>query len=756
MDYFLTAFGLLLHVVGWGAGAAVLLAPRRWRRFWPIFAPVAGMALQSLVVWLGAYADLAGTNAYGRWSELIPLALLIVALWQNGRGAFAKGLRAVGRLSALWLVMIVTLGFLTYPLSHASKALTTSSLGSCDAADYAAGARVLQEFSHHDRSGFIGLTRVVQVRSVDNFFDFWLRLNHFTPSALIALNGAVFGLAPYQIVSVFTAVLLVLSLPLVFWLARTLLGLSAGAALMAAACYGFSPLLWYAVYQVAIGQIIAAQAIALLTWCGVMLWRREPTWRAGLGFSGLLFVAYALILGAYNFILLVCWVPAIAYAGGLAIWTGAYARFARWVACMAVPLALAGVAFPQRVWGLAERFSLFRQYDFGWRIPLLTPEGWIGVVHGVTLRAVENSWRAIFAAAVIVLLGIALVRAARRRPRTAYLAICLSAPILVGYGFLVWRGLHLNTNASYDAYKLLSVFFPALLCVMLYWLTLLHARAAVVRGAALVLAVVVISFNLRAASDFITQMKAPPLIVDQGIVDVQRIESMPEVTSLNMRIPDFWTRLWANSFLLKRPQYFLTHTYEGRLNTPLTGEWDLNGGTLQVQLPETKEWIPFNPIFALVHTHGAHYVHASFGEGWYELERLPHSMTRWHWTKGDASFFLSNGQSRPLRFTMRLSLRSLVPRTVRFYLEGREVAKVDVSTQLSVVQTPPIVLPPGDFSIYLRSDQPAVPAGPGDSRLLGFAAYSIDLEVLSDKPPSNAGSPALADFQIAAPDRLLN
>ena len=100
--------------------------------------------------------------------------------------------------------MAATLALLVFPLSRASRDLTTNSLGSCDAADYAAGARVLQEFAHGDRGGFLGLTEVVKVASVDNFYDFWLRLNHFTPSALIALNDAVFGLEPYQVTGLLT------------------------------------------------------------------------------------------------------------------------------------------------------------------------------------------------------------------------------------------------------------------------------------------------------------------------------------------------------------------------------------------------------------------------------------------------------------------------------------------------------------------------------------------------------------------------
>ena len=51
---------------------------------------------------------------------------------------------------AVVLVVVVT------PLAGAADFLTTISLGSNDAPDYAAGARVLMEFARSDRTGFLG------------------------------------------------------------------------------------------------------------------------------------------------------------------------------------------------------------------------------------------------------------------------------------------------------------------------------------------------------------------------------------------------------------------------------------------------------------------------------------------------------------------------------------------------------------------------------------------------------------------------
>jgi hypothetical protein len=132
------------------------------------------------------------------------------------------------------------------------------SLGSCDAADYAAGARVLTEFARADRAGFLGLTEVVAVHSVDNFFDYWIRLNHFTPSALMALNGVVLDCAPHELATLMTSVLLAGALPVVFWVSRAVIGYSGGVSLIVAGLFGISPITWYAVAHVSPGQLLAS------------------------------------------------------------------------------------------------------------------------------------------------------------------------------------------------------------------------------------------------------------------------------------------------------------------------------------------------------------------------------------------------------------------------------------------------------------------------------------------------------------------
>ena len=115
--YYVVAFGLLLHTLFWGVGLAWWLTPRRWSRFWPVFAPLAGLALQSAVVWVGAYAGLAGTHVYARPAEVLPLGLLAFAAWKR-RSAWWTDVR---RLGAVWLAMVVAFGRLGTKLRHASN-----------------------------------------------------------------------------------------------------------------------------------------------------------------------------------------------------------------------------------------------------------------------------------------------------------------------------------------------------------------------------------------------------------------------------------------------------------------------------------------------------------------------------------------------------------------------------------------------------------------------------------------------------------
>jgi hypothetical protein len=730
MIHFPVAFLVWLHVLFWGSGAAALAMPRPWRRFWPVLMFPAGLALQSAVVWVGAHTGLAGTNRYALASEVLPVILLVVALRRMAWRAARVDLERVG---IVWMASAGVLLLLVAPLAWASKSLTTTSLGSCDAGDYAAGARVLQEFASTDRSGFLGLTEVVKVLSVDNFFDYWMRLNHFTPSALIAFNGSVLGCAPHELTGLLTMVLLAGSLPVVFWMARAVIGFGALPSVAVAVLYGLSPLTWYVVGHVATAQLIAALAVALITWAGAALWRGPLTLKLGAQFAGVLVLGYWLVLGSYNFFAVLCLVPAIAYAGGLAVWRKEWAKFGAWLAAMLAPLAVCSLLFAGRVTGLIERFQLLQSFDFGWKIPPLSPEGWLGLVSGPDLEPWHFlGLRWFLAAAVWGLLTWSTARAVREGRRKMWVAVAATVPVLVGYIYLEWRGARLGTNASYDAFKLFTVFYPVMLPAFCWWVSLRWSRRLTEWLGVMGVSGFVLFGNLVGTGMIFWRMATPPLIVDSGLRQVRKIEAMPDVASVNVRLPDMWSRLWANVFLLKKPQYFPTDTYEARWHTVMKGDWDLEAGTLAVR-PAEGGRRDLTPTISLVEAKSADFVRVALGAGWHAQESDPRSGTRWQWTQGDAIVHIDNAHPWPLRVTCTLDGWSLGTRDLMLGVVGASAPTAADARNLAAqrVKTvfPEVVVPPGGTDLRLSSVQPWMGVSAGETRALGVCVFGLTFDV---------------------------
>jgi hypothetical protein len=722
MWFYLLAAASLLHTYFWGAGVACLALPRQWRRWWWVFAPGFGLALQSAVVWVGAHTTLAGTRAYAWPSELIPLVLLAVA-WRRA-GAFRRARAALAGAVGATALVLAAGWLLLSPMAEASRRPTSLSLGSCDSADYAAGARVLQEFARDDRTGFLGLPEVTRVRSVDYFFDFWLRLNHFTPSALIAHNGTIMDSQSHELTSLTGVVLVLCNVPLMLFLARVALGLRGGALLGLTGLLAFSPLQTYAVHHTALGQLLAAQGIMLLTVAVLGAVRLRRPW----ALAAPTLAGFWIIAGGYNLVLPVCLAPAggwlLAQVALRRDWRGA----GRICTMLLAMLAACAVLFWTRFAGLAERFSLFEQYNFGWPVPRLTPEGWLGLVGDSSLNAWPGAVRPLLVALVLAgwLGGIGLLW--RRQRARALVAVMFVVPLAAGWAILD-REAQVRANASYDAYKLLAVFQGELLIGLGGWFLAMQARCASVRFVAGVLAAAVLIGNLAVGAQFRRGLAQAPLQVDRSLTDLGWIEHDARIASLNMRVEDFWARMWANVFLLRKPQYFVTHSYEGRLDTPLRGEWDLSDSLVRTVPARPGDSVAVNERFHLVRagTHGL--VLAAFTTGWYETERRERAV--WRWTAGgDARLVLSNHTGVPRRMQVTLRAQAVTPRQLRMRLNGRALGVQPVGLEIGTFDFGEIMLPPGDSELALQTSEPSRPAGDGDNRNLSVAVHEVTLREL--------------------------
>ncbi len=725
MLYYLIAAALIVHTCFWGLGLAWLVVPRAWRRWWWALAPGLGLALQSAVVWVGAHTTLVGTKTYALGSELLPLALLVVAAWRAGPAALLRWVDGWWGMRGLLPLAVVAGWALLWPMAQRGAwTLTSSSLGSCDHADYAAGARVFQEFSKDDRIGFLGQPEVTQVGSAETFFDFWLRLNHFTPSALLAHNGAVLGLQGHQLVSLSGVVILVLNGLLILLLGRAALGLRGIAGLVPAVIYLFSPLGAYAVHHGALGQLYAAQGTALLTLAVIAAGRGRRPW----AWAPMVLAACWLLAGSYNFILTVALAPAVAWLLAEAWRRRDWRGPARVLVMVLTMLAACAGLFWGRFDGLRERFALFERYDFGWPVPLLSPEGWLGLLRDTGLDAWPLPMRLALSAIVltVTVAGIALLW--RRRQAAALAALALVLPVLVGWALLAGES-QIRANASYDAFKLFSVFYPGLIVGVAGSLTALgEAGRAVWRRATAATVVLVLAGNVYTAVLFARQMARPPLRVDRALLELRRLEAMPQVTSLNMQIEKFWSRLWANAFLLRKPQYFATHTYEGRLDTELKGEWDLSDNLLHTVPLAADDLIRVNEVFHAVRVAAPGRLRAEFASGWHAAEGR--GADRWRWSEGSGRIVVNNPSARPVEAQLAVRVRALAPGPLELRLEQHSAGVRAMDGSLEEVVFDRLLFQPGNTVVTLAGPAGAAPGG-GDNRRLSFALHAFELRALA-------------------------
>lgn len=726
MAWFLAAFGLVVHVYFWGAALAVLLLPRRFERWWPGIAPAAGLALQSAVVFAAGLLPARGADVYAWPALLVPLALAGAVAWRRGRAETRALLRAGRGWWLVGLAQVAILWLVLEPFVSAKLPLTSASLGSCDAADYAAGARVFQEFVPDDRSGFLGHEEVVRVHSVRDFRTYFVRLNHFTPSAVMALNGAVLGLRHYQMVSLFTAVLPALLLPVVFLAVRQVFRVRAGGALALAAVCVAGPVTLYGVYQVAPGQIIAMAALALLTAAALRAFALARGWGGLWRWTGLLVLAVHLLAGSYNFILTVAFVPAAAWVA----WQTAVARrwrdAARWIGWLAVAVAIVVVLFPPRFAGLAERFALFEQYDFGWHIPGLRPDGWLGAVGDATL-APARGWMLV--AALMLWAGsIAWLAAGQAwRGRAGVALLTLAGPPLAGYALLLGEAAARGNNASYDAYKLFGVFLPLILGGALPWLDAWRRGSHASRCAAGALLLILLALNFASTRPLRAAMRKPPLVVSADLVELEKIETFTAVDAINLRIGQFWSRLWANAFLLRQRQYFALHTYEGRRPTPLRGDFDLLDSIVRLHGPQGEKPLFDNGAYVLLDRRASWFVDVDFGANWFEAERF--GRATWRWSAARPVISIRNPHAAPMRMRLRLDWRAEEERELIVAWRGAEIWRGRVQKNRTVFDVGTFVLPPGENALTFDSPQPATPAPPGDPRSLLVALFGLTLEL---------------------------
>ncbi len=538
----------------------------------------------------------------------------------------------------------------------------------------------------------------------------------------------MFGRQPYELATLLGVVFLTLHLPGVFWLARSAFRFGAWASLAVTAVYGFSPALFYAMYQVSLGQLLAAPAVALLTWAGWQAFRGPGTWRRYAGYSGLMLAGDWLLLGSYNFFLVFAYLPLLGYVGMCTLIWGRWKRAFRWAAFVGLNLLLAILFCPGRVISLWQRFFLFNKTPFGWVIPGFGPAGWYGAFADVYLHPAGSWWATALGGACLVALLAAVIWQGRRGARTALLAAACTLPIFFGYWLLLREEQRLHDNASYDAYKLFTVFYPGILVSLCLWMRAGWRAGRVTRLGVILLWVIVLVANVSSSIRFNAFMRTQALRVDPTLLAVARIETMPEVTSVNIILSKYWERLWANALLLRKPQYFIQPNYEGRPVTAARGEWDLvdRQHFILAHHDGEQDFFASNPRFRLLDRRDPQFLDVRLDTGWYPMEKNPE--ISWCWSAGAAQVAVTNPHAQNVDGFLSLLIYSMTSRGLRLYAGPSGVLSDQIGPVWRTLDHVPLTVPPGTTILRFDSPEPAAHA-PGDPRAFTFDLQHLEIDV---------------------------
>jgi hypothetical protein len=147
-----------------------------------------------------------------------------------------------------FIISIAAFVLISIPFIARSDSLTSLSLGNCDIADSSTISRLLEEFSRSDKTGFLGQSTELR----------WLGDKTIFGGPLsTALAGSVFSLEPYQIQSMSLIIFFLFSIPLFYALAREFFRYNIFSSGAITTIYGFSPIMFFTVYEGFQGQVIA-------------------------------------------------------------------------------------------------------------------------------------------------------------------------------------------------------------------------------------------------------------------------------------------------------------------------------------------------------------------------------------------------------------------------------------------------------------------------------------------------------------------
>ena len=718
----LLGFGLILYWAFWGLGLALWLLPAGGRRFlWAVCIPF-GLALQIGVVWW--LLRLAGPIAtYGPWANLLPVLVLFGALLRprNRRWLLA----ALSTWTFVISVGLVGLGILLalIPISlspNNTLGLTTISIGSQDAPDYALGAGFFLENGMGTPGKYWG--QIEQLK----FTKYWMEYNHFGAAALLSMASTTFNVELWQLITVLTCTLGACGAPLVMAFSKRLAGMSWGLAALCGVLYSLSPLWLYGAYNNAVGQMIGTLGIACYLLFGLSLPHFPNFWgcRKWIGAGSI-----ALWLFVSSYPMMMYFVGAIIGSWGL--WRAMQLR--QWISLVGVALwsagtvALCTLIFPSRLLGLVNVSLEYAGNLAGWPIdPMLLPTI-LGLGVNQALEPQSFSVHLWLFGIMSTLWAIGVVMAWRIRDRAISVVIPVCGVIFCATYLMAAKDPEDRLLNSYKIYKLVAVFLPLLLPSLLFGIKAsLNGKFQALSSA--LLALIIITYLPRSINAMVSEARMMPLHMTPGLVALQSLEKDPAIPSVNFTNVAPWDMLWATVFLQNKELHYSNNGFFGYAASPLTGEWTFERILGRSLYPSSAHMLGDGLILRRADEPAL--LALDWGVGWWNDERSH----RWSGRGGRIFSFVLKAVHPMVGVNLSIDGEFLVPGVGVHAFIGKRELPLHLSSR-GVILVKNIELEAGPNEILFISDKRAIVSSTlEDPRTLLYKVRGVEIETTQDVP----------------------
>jgi len=721
MTYLLYSILIILIYVYSGLGLTLLLCPAALRRYVLFLSPLIGYCYLTLVGWWCYRFNLAGTDAYALALMVPPFLFLFYALFRNRKQSDPDSNRVFHpELITPLVIGILTFLMISVPLLTRTKELTAVSLGNNDIASYSAVARFVKGFARSDETGYMGQGGPIKWLAEETVFG---------AVFASAFASSLVSLETYQVQNITLHVFFLFSLLVLYVSARKIFQYSHYGANGITALYGLSPIIYYTVYQGFEAQIIAtglALGIILINVQAVNDCLSYRDYVPYLPFAVLLI--WGMVI-TYPHMLPFVYVPVVAYVFLLGLYTRSIKKVLNWVLFLIGSLIVVVALWPPRAQTLLTYFLNMAAAEAGWFIPLVSPEGWYGIlVANLAVSPDPFPLRLVISSILLILFAWGFIKTYRKDKKLFLLSTSSTLPILAGYFLLAHLGRLENHMGGYKSYKLLTFFLPLLLLglsIVFHDVNPAHRTPIAYVLSAILL--ILVGWNVVSSYRTVDLITVTHKKVGQDLIDLQRLESYPEIQSINIvSTGDWWPIMWQANFLLRKKLFFKTGSYYPA--SPLDGDWTLKSVTepqndiIKISGFEEHNTIPVNESYVLERSPA---LSAQLGEGWYGSEG-DHT---WMGGKRRSASVILYSTANSLAVDISLLYSALDPRnSLDVYSNGKKIA--GCSGKKCVIKG--AVLLWGKNELELRPSLPAVRPGviiPGnqDMRELSFSFEGIEI-----------------------------